>query len=97
MAFRSGSDVTIILEPCAAMPDKIEPVERELLTILEQAIEEERLSAGRYRRGIELSPDPDVRKMFERLVQDEEAHERVLKERYYEIKKRLGLKGVKQK
>lgn len=78
------------------MPDKIEPIERELLAILEQAIEEERSSAGRYRRGAELSSDPDAKKMFERLVQDEEAHERVLKERYYEIKKRLGLKAYKQ-
>lgn len=78
------------------MPDKIEPVERELLAILEQAIEEERRSAGRYRRGVELSSDPDVRKMFERLVQDEEAHERILKDRYYEIKKRLGLKTFNQ-
>jgi len=78
------------------MPDKIEPVEKELLAILEEAIEEERRSAGRYRRGAELSSEPDSKKMFERLVQDEEAHERVLKERYYEIKKRLGLKAFKQ-
>ena len=78
------------------MPDKIEPVEKELLAILEQAIEEERHSAGRYRRGAELSSDPESKKMFEKLVRDEEMHERVLKERYYEIKKRLGLKAIKQ-
>lgn len=78
------------------MSGKIEPVEKELLAILEQAIEEERRSAGRYRRGIELSSEPEAKKMFERLVHEEEAHERVLKERYYEIKKRLGLKAFKQ-
>ena len=33
--------------------------------------------------------------MFKKLVDDEVMHEKVLKERYYEIKKRLGLKVIR--
>jgi len=70
-------------------------IEEELLGILEEAMREERASAARYRRGLELAADPEARALFERLVADETAHEKVLRERYYEIKKRLGLKVMK--
>ncbi|MBI4828489.1 MAG: rubrerythrin [Nitrospinae bacterium] len=70
-------------------------IEEELLGILEEAMREERASAARYRRGLELAGDPEARALFERLVADETAHEKVLRERYYEIKKRLGLKVMK--
>jgi len=69
-------------------------VELKLLSILEEAIEEEKMSAARYRHGFKLSEDPVLKKMFEKLETDEIAHEKVLKERYYEIKKRLGLKII---
>ncbi|MBI5815110.1 MAG: rubrerythrin [Nitrospinae bacterium] len=72
-------------------------VEEEILAILEEAIREERESASRYQKGLALAADPEVKSMFERLIRDEETHERVLKERYYEIKKRLGLKVMKDK
>ncbi|MBI4664835.1 MAG: rubrerythrin [Nitrospinae bacterium] len=71
------------------------PVEELLLDILEEAIEEEKSSRARYLRGYELAVDEEAKKMFQRLAQDEEAHEHVLKERYYQIKKRLGLKVMK--
>jgi len=69
-------------------------VEQKLLLILEEAIEEEKMSAARYRHGFKLSEDPLLKKMFEKLEADEIAHEKVLKDRYYEIKKRLGLKII---
>lgn len=69
-------------------------VERKLLSILEEAIKEEKLSTARYQHGARLSVDPELKKMFEKLEADEIAHEKVLKERYYEIKKRLGLKII---
>ncbi|VAX15048.1 hypothetical protein MNBD_NITROSPINAE03-2032 [hydrothermal vent metagenome] len=69
-------------------------VELKLLSILEEAIEEEKMSAARYRHGFKLAEDPALKKMFEKLEADEIAHEKVLKERYYEIKKRLGLKII---
>ena len=75
--------------------EKHDPVEMELLKILEEAIREEKASAQRYRRGEELAGDPDAKKMFKKLVDDEVMHEKVLKERYYEIKKRLGLKVIR--
>jgi len=77
------------------MTEKKRPVEKELLVILEEAIQVEIESAARYRRGVELSDIPEVKAMFERLVADEQSHERILKERYYDIKKRLGLKLMK--
>ncbi|VAX25168.1 hypothetical protein MNBD_NITROSPINAE03-1189 [hydrothermal vent metagenome] len=76
------------------MSEDKQPVELKLLSILEEAIEEEKMSAARYRHGFKLSRDPVLKKMFEKLEADEIVHEKVLKERYYEIKKRLGLKII---
>jgi rubrerythrin len=70
-------------------------VEERLLKILEEAILDEKASAARYRHGAELARDPDVKKMFDDLAADEIAHEATLKERYHEIKKRLGLKVMR--
>lgn len=74
------------------MTENSDLVEKELLEILEEAIQEERTSAARYRRGSKMATDPEVKNMFDRLAADEIGHEKALKERYYEIKKRLGLK-----
>jgi rubrerythrin len=74
----------------------MEHIERKLLEILEQAIQMEKLAAERYRRGQELAVQEDVKLMFEKLVQDEMGHERLLKERYIQIKKKLGLKIMKE-
>jgi len=72
-------------------------IEEKLLGILEEAIGEESASADRYRRALKYARDEEAIAMLERLVKDEEAHERILRERYYEIKKRLGLKVMKGK
>lgn len=79
------------------MPEDRRLIEEKLLSILEEAIEEEARSADRYRRALKCARDPEAISMLERLVRDEETHERILKERYYEIKKRLGLKVMKDK
>lgn len=68
--------------------------EEKLLKILEEAILDEIASAARYRHGLEFAQDPESIAMLEKLVKDEEAHEHALKERYYEIKKRLGMKVI---
>jgi len=73
----------------------MEHIERKLLEVLEEAIKLEREAAERYRHARELSSQEEVKEMFERLAQEEEVHERILKERYAQIKKRLGLKIMK--
>ncbi len=67
-------------------------VEQELLLILEEAIKEEIASAARYRRGEKLATHPEMKSMFKKLTEEEVMHEQALKERYYAIKKKLGLK-----
>jgi rubrerythrin len=66
----------------------------DLLGILEDAIADERAAQEKYRRGLERCADPDACRMFERLLHEERAHERVLEARYVEVKKRIGLKGA---
>ncbi|MBF0169988.1 MAG: ferritin-like domain-containing protein [Nitrospinae bacterium] len=75
------------------MPNRENPlVEEKLLKILEEAILDEQASAARYGHGAELARDPELVAMFEQLMRDEQRHEEALKERYRAIKKRLGLK-----
>jgi len=73
----------------------MEHIERKLLEVLEEAIRLEREAVERYRHGKELSSQEEVKQMFEKLAQDEEGHERILRERYGQIKKKLGLKIMK--
>ena len=65
-----------------------------LLEILEAAIADERAAQVKYRRGHDRCADRQACAMFERLLRDEEAHERALLARYTEVKKRLGLSGA---
>ncbi|VAX24351.1 hypothetical protein MNBD_NITROSPINAE02-136 [hydrothermal vent metagenome] len=72
-------------------------VEEKLLEILEEAIVDEKASAGRYTHALELAREDESRELLKKLARDELEHERLLKERYHEIKKRLGLKIIKNK
>jgi rubrerythrin len=63
------------------MGDESTDLEQRLLHILEEAIEQERLSQRRYALGASLATDPAVKEMFVRLVEDEMGHERTLRER----------------
>jgi rubrerythrin len=64
-----------------------------LLAILEAAIADERAAQEKYRSGMTRCADPDACSMFEQLLREEEAHERLLVSRYAEVKKRIGLSG----
>ena len=66
----------------------------DLLAILEEAIADERAAQEKYRRGLERCVDPEACAVFEQLLHEERAHERVLRARYVEVKKRIGLSGV---
>jgi len=65
-----------------------------LLQILEAAIADERAAQQKYRKGLERCADPEACRMFERLLREEEAHERALSHRFAEVKKRIGLSGA---
>ena len=58
----------------------------EVEKIFEEAIEAEKAAQARYRRGMEAAEDLEVRAVFEQLLRDEEAHERVLKDRLKALK-----------
>ena len=66
----------------------------DLLAILEDAIADERAAQEKYRRGLKHCADPEACAVFEQLLHEELAHERVLQSRYVEVKKRIGLGGV---
>jgi rubrerythrin len=66
----------------------------DLLGILEEAIADERAAQEKYRRGLERCADPEACEVFEQLLREERAHERVLEARYIAVKKRIGLKGA---
>jgi len=61
---------------------------------LEEAIADERAAQEKYRRGLERCADPAACEVFEQLLREEMAHERVLEARYVEVKKRVGLSGA---
>ena len=65
----------------------------DLLAILEEAIADERAAQEKYRSGLERCADPEACAVFEQLLHEELAHERVLQTRYVEVKKRIGLRG----
>jgi rubrerythrin len=66
----------------------------DLLGILEEAIADERAAQEKYRAGLARCADPESCEMFEQLLREELAHERVLQARYVEVKKRIGLRGA---
>jgi bacterioferritin (cytochrome b1) len=66
----------------------------DLLDILEEAIADEQAAQQKYQRGLEGCADPTACEMFERLLREERAHERVLEAHYIEVKKRIGLRGA---
>ncbi len=67
-------------------------IEEELLEIVKEAIESEKRSQLRYERALSRARRPETRAMFEALLAEEREHERLLHEKYEDIKKQLGLK-----
>lgn len=56
------------------------------IQLIEEAIENEKMAAERYRQGADMADDPETRTLFEQLVRWEEDHERVLRERLTTLK-----------
>jgi len=69
--------------------------EKEILKLLEEAMQRERSAEDLYRTGAELAKRPSVREMFLKLAAEEMKHEETLRREYHAIKKRLGLKLLK--
>jgi len=66
--------------------------EKEILTILEEAIRREQAACNLYSRGEALAGKDEIRQIFAMLAKEELGHEQLLKKVYYDYKKRLGLK-----
>lgn len=66
--------------------------EKEILLILEEAIEREKAAYRLYSRGEELAAKGEIKNIFAMLAREEQGHEKLLKQVYYDYKKRLGLK-----
>ncbi len=59
---------------------------RQILEILERAVESERHFQREYSKGASLTEDPEIKAVFLKLVDDEMEHERILLERYQMLK-----------
>ena len=66
--------------------------EKEILSILEEAIKRERAAFNLYSRGAGLAEKKEIREIFERLALEEQGHEKLLSDIYHTYKKKLGLK-----
>ena len=68
------------------MGDESADIKQKLLDVLDEAIEQERLSQRRYALGASLTTDPAVKEMFLQLVEDEMGHERALRDRQQSLR-----------
>lgn len=64
-------------------------IEKQILTIIRSAIEDEMKAQEKYARGEELAVAPEIKNLFTKLKKEEEGHEKILKEFYQKIKKRI--------
>lgn len=69
--------------------------EKEILRILEEAIEREKAAYRLYQRGGELSGKSELKGVFSMLADEELGHEKLLKQIWHDYKKQLGLKVLK--
>lgn len=69
--------------------------EKEILKILEEAIQREKAAYRLYSRGSELSGKSELKGVFSMLAEEELGHEKLLKQIYHDYKKQLGLKVLK--
>ncbi|HHO48875.1 MAG TPA: hypothetical protein ENN06_10580 [Desulfobacteraceae bacterium] len=69
--------------------------EKEILLILEEAIEREKAAYRLYSRGEALAEKGEIKRIFAMLAKEEQGHENLLKQVYYDYKKRLGLKVLR--
>lgn len=71
-------------------------VEKELLSILEESIQEEKAAHDKYSRAASMAEAPEIKEMFQLLATEELKHIELLTEKYGEVKKKLGLKIMKE-
>jgi len=69
--------------------------EKEILKILEEAIQREQAAHKLYIRGRELSNKAELKGVFSMLADEELGHEKLLRQIYHDYKKQLGLKVLK--
>lgn len=69
--------------------------EKEILRILEEAIQREQAACNLYSRGRDLSDNPEVKGVFALLADEERGHEKLLRQIYQDYKKQLGLKVLR--
>lgn len=69
-------------------------LEEDLLEVLETAIEEEKAAQSRYMGALEIARSPESRALFQDLLDVEREHQRLLEERYEQIKKKLEVKII---
>ena len=69
--------------------------EKEILGILEEAIKREKAAYRLYTRGKELSENLEIKGVFSMLADEEQGHEKLLKQVFHDYKKKLGLKVLK--
>ena len=70
--------------------------EKEILKILEDAIAREQAAHKLYSRGEEIAGKSELKKIFAMLAEEELGHEKLLKQVYYDFKKKLGLKLLRE-
>lgn len=66
--------------------------EKEILSILEEAMKRERAAYNLYSRGASIAEKREIKDIFQKLAQEELGHEKLLTGIYHDFKKRLGLK-----
>lgn len=69
-------------------------IEEDLLEVLRDAIEDEKSSQDRYMKALEQARSPESRLLFQELLEHERQHQRLLEQRYDQIKKKLEVKII---
>lgn len=69
--------------------DETYHVEKQILTIIRSAIEDEIKSQEKYARGEELAVAPEIKSLFTKLKKEEQGHEKILKKFYQMIEKKI--------
>ena len=71
--------------------------EKEILEILEDAMLREKAAHKLYKRGEEISEKEEMRGVFSMLAEEELKHEKLIRNMYYDYKKKLGLNLIDKK
>ena len=70
-------------------------IEKEILAILEDAMAREKAAHRLYKRGADIAEKEEMRSVFAMLAEEELKHEKLIRDMYYDYKKKLGLNVLK--